>query len=131
MQQAMLLTFYQLNKEVYRLHDILRFAPSSECETSFEFGVAEGVVFNYLDKEEVNRLQKSVAKKAMSIIDFLCVVRYHRVNKEKRVPLRFDYHLLRFMFNKNNYVSVHTNHYHESVSRKHMNIERVSLHFKK
>lgn len=32
-------------------------------------------------------------------MDFFCAVHYHTVNKEdKRVPLKFDYHLIRFAF---------------------------------
>lgn len=101
-QQVMLSTFHQLNKEIYELNAITRFVSTHNCQTSFEFGVAEGAVFNYLDKEELDRFHRRLAKNPMSTIDVFCVVRYHIVNKKKRTPLRFDYHVLRFTFDKNN-----------------------------
>ena len=60
--------------------------------------MAEAEEFNYLDEEELNKFRKSVVNKTISILDFFCVVRYHVDKKGKRVPLKFDYHLLRFMF---------------------------------
>jgi len=74
----------------------------AKCDVSFEFGAAEGITFNYLDQEEVERFQQSIAKKALPILDLFCVIRYHIVKKGKRVPLKFDYHLLRLIFYKNN-----------------------------
>lgn len=73
-----------------------------DIEVSFEVGVAEDVEFNYLDKEELDRFQKGIVEKELPILDLFCVVRYHVVNDiKKRVPLKFDYHLLRFTFQKN------------------------------
>jgi hypothetical protein len=97
MQEAILHALYQLNHEIC---DLKRIVPASllKCEVSFEFGVAEAEEFNYLDEEELNRFRKSVIDKTFSVLDFFCVVRYHVNKKGKRVPLKFDYHLLRFMF---------------------------------
>jgi len=99
LQQAILYTLYKLNQETHRFSDIASLP--SKCEVSFEFGVAEGTTFNYLDKEEVDRFQETIVKQPPPILDVFCVVRYHVVDKEKRVPLKFDYHLVRFMFYKN------------------------------
>jgi len=69
---------------------------------SFELGVAEDFDFNFLDEKELDRLQRSIVEKELSTLDFFFVVRYHVVNdKGKRVPLKFDYHMLRFMFQEN------------------------------
>jgi len=100
LQQAILCTLYQLNQETHRFSDIASHFPS-KYEVSFEFGVAEGTTFNYLDKEELERFQETIVKESPPIFDVFCVVRYHVVDKEKRVPLKFDYHLVRFMFYKN------------------------------
>ena len=96
-QEAILHALYQLNSEIC---DLKRIVPVSllKCEVSFEFGVAEVEEFNYLDEEELNKFRKSVVDKTFSVLDFFCVVRYHVNKKGKRVPLKFDYHLLRFMF---------------------------------
>ena len=101
-QQAVLRALHQLNQEVCGLNAVTPHLPP-DIEVSFEVGVAEDIEFNYLDKEELDRFQKSIVEKELSILDFFCVVRYHVVNdKRKRVPLKFDYHLLRFMFQENN-----------------------------
>jgi hypothetical protein len=100
-QQAILCALQQLNQWVCGLNVVTPYSPSG-IEVSFEVGVAEEFDFNYLDKEELERFQKSIVKKGLSILDFFCVIRYHVVNeKGKRVPLKFDYQLLRFMFQEN------------------------------
>lgn len=100
-QQSMLSSFHQLNQETRRLNAI---APhmSLDCEVGFDFGVAEDMVFNYLDKQELDRFRKAINKEELPIIDLFCAVHYHIVSKKgKRVPLKFDYHLIRFIFHRN------------------------------
>ena len=117
LQQAILQALHRLNQETCNLDAIAPFS-SLKCEVSFEFGVAEGTTFNYLDKEELDRLQRDIVKRALPILDFLCVVRYHVTKEGKRVPLRFDYHLLRLMFERR---SVQLQIFHERGT------QRVSL----
>ncbi len=100
-QRAILDVLHQLNRKAFGLQAITSYS-SEECEVSFEFGIAEDVEFNYLDEETLGRFQKGILEKELPVLDFLCVVRYHFFkDKRKRVPLRFDYHLFRFMFYKN------------------------------
>jgi len=100
-QQVILRVLQQLNQEVCGLNAITSHLPP-DIEVSFEVGVAEDVEFNYLDREELDRFQKSIVERELPILDFFCVVRYHVVNdRGKRVPLKFDYHLLRFTFQEN------------------------------
>jgi len=80
--------------------------------------VAEGITFNYLDEEELKRFQKTITKEALPTLDFFCVVRYHALKEGRHVPLKFDYHLLRFVFQRN---SVEMQISHERGTR------RVSL----
>ena len=96
-EQVIFYTFHKLNEETYGLGDITPF-PSSKCEVSFEFGVAQGVTFDYLGGEELEKFQKTVGQKALPMLDFFCVIRYHVVKEEKRIPLKFDYNFLRFIF---------------------------------
>ena len=58
-------------------------------------------MFTFLDKEELNRAEKSLEKGAVDILDFFCALRYHTTiaNGETR-PLRFDYILLRLAFQR-------------------------------
>ena len=100
-QRAIFCSFHRLNRKVFRL-DVIASHLSPECEVGFEFGIAEDMVFNYLDKGELNRFEKCIVKKELPIMDFFCAVHYHTVNKNgKRVPLKFDYHLIRFTFHGN------------------------------
>ncbi|MFQ6080083.1 MAG: hypothetical protein ACE5OW_00235 [Candidatus Bathyarchaeia archaeon] len=101
LQQAVLHALHRLNQETCNLDAVAPFS-LLKCEVSFEFGVAEGNAFNYLDKEELDRLERYIVKRALPILDFLCVVRYHVTREGKRIPLRFDYHLLRLTFQRRN-----------------------------
>jgi hypothetical protein len=72
---------------------------------NFEFGVAEENAFNFLDKEELDRLRKSLeeAKAPLRMLDFFCATRYHTTTPNgKRKSLKFDYVLLRFTFHRRN-----------------------------
>ncbi len=101
LQQIILKTFHRLNHERHEIGEITPLAPS-ECEASFEFGLAEGLAFNYLDKDEVGRALKTVNKKALETLDFFCAIRYRATGKEKKSRLKFDYYLIRFTFEKGN-----------------------------
>ena len=97
-QRAILCAFHRLNNEVCDLGAITPFL-TQKCEVGFEFGVAEGIDFNFLDQKEVDECLKFVAENDVETLDFFVVVRYHLVKEDgKRVPLRFDYHVLRFVF---------------------------------
>jgi hypothetical protein len=99
LQKALVETLHKLNNGTFSLEEVA--TPSvPQCKVIFEFGVAEGDDFNYLDEEERNRLLKLVEKKPFSAMDFLCVIRYYRLRNETRTPLKFDYYMLRFSFNK-------------------------------
>lgn len=99
LQEAIVATAYNLNGQEFDLSVI---APTKiGCKIGFEFGVAEGAIFNYLDLEEVERFRKSLAKKEMIFCtDFLCIVKYHVANGGKQQPLKFDNYMLRFIFRK-------------------------------
>ena len=97
-QKAILSIFHRLNNEVCDLGEITPFL-TQKCKVGFEFGVAEGVDFNFLDQKEVDKCLKFVDENELKKLDFFFVVRYHLVKEDgKRVPLRFDYHVLRFVF---------------------------------
>ena len=97
-QQAILCALHNLNHERYDLDAVTPYL-KQKCEVSFEFGVAEGFDFNFLDKNELDQCLRSVAEKELRTLDFFFVVRYHLIKEgSKRVPLRFDYHVLRFTF---------------------------------
>ena len=97
-QKAILCALHNLNHERYDLDAVTPYLKQN-CEVSFEFGVAEGFDFNFLDQKELDQCLRSVAEKELQTLDFFFAVRYHLIREGgKRVPLRFDYHVLRFTF---------------------------------
>jgi len=97
-QQTILCALHHLNHEIYNLGAVTPYLKQN-YEVGFEFGVAEGFDFNFLDTKELDKCLRSVVEKELETLDFFVVVRYHSVREEgKRVPLKFDYHVLRFMF---------------------------------
>ncbi|MGQ9565414.1 MAG: hypothetical protein ACUVT5_02580 [Candidatus Bathyarchaeales archaeon] len=99
LQQAILKTLVMLNGQEYEQNEVS--SESATCKVGFEFGIAEGTAFNYLDGNEIERFQKNLSKKTLASLDFFCVVKYYLSRaKEKQKALKFDYYLLRFIFRK-------------------------------
>ena len=96
-QQVILSTFYRLNNETFDLGDVTPFL-KQKCEVGFEFGVADGFDFSFLDQNELDKCLGVVAESEVEFLDFFFVVRYHLVGDGKRVPLKFDYHVFRCVF---------------------------------
>jgi len=100
LQQTLIQTFRKANSETFNLENIAD--PSvPQCSAIFEFGIAEANNFNYLDDDETNKAIRIIQKKPLSLVDFFCAVRYYRMQEDKKTPLKFDYYILRFIFNKN------------------------------
>lgn len=100
LQQAVLEVAYQLNHDACNARD---FAPllTSKYEVSFEFGIAEDMTFNYLDREELERSQKQIETRPLPRIDMLSVIRYCTLNDTgRRSSLKSDYNMLRFAFSR-------------------------------
>lgn len=109
LQQTLALILSETNNKTYNLDDVAD--PSvPNCTVIFEFGIAEADTFNYLDDEEVDKIIKIVEKKPLQVMDFYCAIRYYKMEKEKKTPLKFDYYMIRFVFNKN---LVETRIFHE------------------
>ena len=99
-QQLLIETAFKLNNTTFQSEEIA--TPSlRQCSIIFEFGIAEDNDFNYLDAQEKNTLLKTIKKKPLQIMDFLCIIRYYKTEQERKAALRFDYYMLRFAFNKN------------------------------
>ena len=98
LQQTVITTLQKLNVKTCSVESIT--SPSiPQCAVSFEFGIAEGQDFNYVDDEEKIRMLQAVRKKAFLTMDFLCALRYHKTNEGKeKTPLRFDYYVIRLTF---------------------------------
>lgn len=99
LQKALVRCLEKLNNENLRLEDVT--SPStSDCMVAFEFGIADGDIFNYLDLEEVQKVLGEIRKASLKIMDLFCAIRYYRERNGKRSPLKFDYYMLRLIFSK-------------------------------
>jgi len=99
LQQTLIQTLQKLNGKSLRLEEVAD--PSiPQCTIIFEFGIAEANSFTYLDDDEANKALKAISKKPFQIIDAYCAVRYYRWQNEKKTPLKFDYYMIRFIFDK-------------------------------
>ena len=100
LQHAILYVFHRLNHETFDLDAVTPYL-KQKSEVSFEFGIANSFDFNFLDQTELDLCLRCVAEKELQTLDFFVVIRYHLVrNGNKRVPLKFDYQVLRFTFQK-------------------------------
>jgi hypothetical protein len=89
----------KLNEESMVLDDVA--CPTiPHCHVAFEFGIAEGNSFNYLDKQEKQKILTAIEKAPLEVMDLLCGIRYHKEQGDKKKALRFDYYLLRFRFHQ-------------------------------
>ncbi len=101
LQQAVVVAFYHMNQEKSKLREIGYSFPAN-CEVNFEFGIGDEATFTFLDKIELSRLERETERNALTLLDFLCALQYHIVDESgRRAPLKFDYYLLRFVFDKN------------------------------
>ncbi len=96
LQIAILNALYKLNGR--RINGNLAALIGSNVDVIFEAGVANGLIFNYIDEEELKVLFREIAKKAFSILDFFCIIRYYMLRNGRRRALRFDYYFFRFIF---------------------------------
>ena len=63
--------------------------------------MADSFDFSFLDQNELEQCLKSIDENELQILDFFFAVRYHLIKDDgKLVPLRFDYLVLRFEFQK-------------------------------
>ena len=113
LQQTLIQALKEANTKTFNIEDIA--APSEhQIQVIFEFGIAETNNFNYLDEDEANRTIKIIQKKPLQLADFFCAIRYYKTQNEKKTALKFDYYMIRFIFNKN---IVETQVFHERGPR--------------
>ena len=99
LQRVLTQTLHKLNNETLSLEDVA-YPSVPQCTVIFEFGIAEANNFNYLDKEETNKVLEVIHRKPFQIMDFFCGIRYYKTQNKKKAPLKFDYYMFRFTFDK-------------------------------
>lgn len=98
-QKALLSILHELNGRSVKNH--WSKSVGTDIDVIFEFGVAEGLTFHYINSDTLNLLLKTINEREIRILDFICIIRYYtcgvRRNGRRRA-LRFDYYFLRFIF---------------------------------
>jgi len=94
-QQKLINALKSLNRKPFSFEEIT-IPTIPNCEVLFEFGIAEGECFNFLDEQEVNRVLNML--KTVQTWDFFCVIRYYRCYEQKKSALKFDYYMVRVNF---------------------------------
>lgn len=100
LQQILINVLYELNQSQANF-DLNLDSSVNNCKVIFEFGAAEGENFNYLDAAETERIVKAACEKPFKVLDFFCAVRYYKVEGSEGKPLKFDYYMLRMLFDGN------------------------------
>lgn len=113
LQQRLIQVLRDINCKTFSFEEIA-YPTVPECAIIFEAGLAESKSFNYIDEEETKRVLNALRKKTFQLMDFFCAVRYYKDAGEKKAPLKFDYYLMRFVFDKN---SVEFQVFHERGPR--------------
>jgi hypothetical protein len=97
LQQRLIQVFYEINRKEFSFEEAAN-PTIPECKLIFEFGLAEAEGFNYIDGEEVKKVQNLLGKENLRTMDFFCAIRYYK--GEKKSALKFDYYLLRTVYNR-------------------------------
>ena len=113
LQSVLIRSLYRLNRK--KAGPALPEFAQYNIEVELELGIADGLTFNYIDREISKDCQERIRRKAFPTLDFLCVVRYYNVAVKSRNALRFDYHMLRFTFSEK---EVELRVYHERGTRR-------------
>ena len=113
LQEKLVQALYKMNCKAFSFEEIGQQALRG-CTIIFEAGIAESKSFNFIDEEETKKLHNALKKESFQVMDFFLAIRYYRNVAEKKIPLRFDYYLLRTVFGEN---SVEMRAFHERGPR--------------
>jgi hypothetical protein len=97
LQQKLVQALKAINRKPFSFEEVA-IPTIPHGEVIFEFGLAEGDGFNFIDAEEAQRALDAIKKGRLSTLDFFCAIRYYRVEGEKRVALKFDYYMIKTNF---------------------------------
>lgn len=99
LQQRLIQLFYEINRKEFHFEEVSN-PTIPEGRVIFDFGLADVESFNYIDEDETKKALRLLSKEQLHIMDFFCVIRYHKGSAEKKTPLKFDYYFLRTVYGK-------------------------------
>jgi len=97
LQERLIETLKDFNRKPFCFEEIsIPTIPNGEV--IFEFGIAEGEGFNFLNEEETNRALDILKTEQIAALDFFCAIRYYKLTPQKKTPLKFDYYMFKASF---------------------------------
>jgi hypothetical protein len=99
LQRRLIRAFYEINRKEFSFEEAA-YPTIPECKIIFEFGLADAESFNYIDEEEVKKALNLLEKERLNTLDFFCAIRYYKGKAEKKRALKFDYYLVRTVYNR-------------------------------
>jgi hypothetical protein len=109
LQRKIMATSREINRKSFSFEEI-GIPIMHGCTLIFEFGLAEGKSFNYINDEETKRVLSVLKKQSFRVMDFFVAVRYYKAEDQKKTPLRFDYYMVRVVFSGNNIIELQVFH---------------------
>ncbi|MCL4429621.1 MAG: hypothetical protein M1167_02600 [Chloroflexi bacterium] len=102
LQQSLIQVFHDVNRSEFTFEEVTN-PTVPQGKVIFEFGLAEAENFNYIDDEELKKALDFLGKERLQSMDFFCSIRYYKDNGDRRLPLKFDYYMLRTVFSKDTF----------------------------
>ena len=99
----------ELNKQEYSF-DQISIPTVPGCKIIFDIGIAESEDFNYIDLDEEKKLTEATKRRYLDEIDLYFAIRYYKINKNKRKPLKFDYYMIGIIFKKDRGLEIRAFH---------------------
>ena len=98
-QQRLINVLSEVNRKTFSFEEVAN-PTVPDCILIFEVGIADAKSFNFIDEEETRKTLNALKKESFRVMDFFCAVRYYKSKAEKKTPLKFDYYMIRLVFNK-------------------------------
>ena len=99
LQQKLIRVLHNVNRREFTFEEVTN-PTIPQGKVIFEVGIAEAENFNFIDDDELEKTLNLLGKQRLHSMDFFCSVRYYKSEDEKKVPLKFDYFMIRAAFRK-------------------------------
>jgi hypothetical protein len=99
LQQKLIQLLGDLNRKEFTFEEIV-IPTIPQGKVIFEFGLADSGGFNFIDEAEVKKALGLLAKQQIQSLDFFCAIRYYKGKGANKTALKFDYYMIRTIFNK-------------------------------
>ncbi|MDD3792115.1 MAG: hypothetical protein PHY74_03170 [Candidatus Bathyarchaeota archaeon] len=100
-QQKLIKILYELNQCEFTFEQV-SIPTIPQGRLFFEFGIAEATNFTFINEEVMRKTLKNLAKEP-KILDLFCAIRYYKMEGEKKRALKFDYYIIRMIFDKSTF----------------------------